>query len=172
MSNKIKINIDYRDYPEYMFAMIAAYLPKDEGNDLRRVAGSVIFRHEDKYGNTYKNGLLHSYNDLPALIDIFSTSHWYMNGKLHREGDLPAVKYSNGTNKWYKNGKKHRDGDKPAYIDKYKHYQAWYKNGKRHRECDLPAIICIYNDNPALICRIKEEWYKDGVLRRQYERPF
>ena len=45
MSNEIKFKVNYKDYPEYMFAMIAAYLPKNKGNDLRRVAGSVIFRH-------------------------------------------------------------------------------------------------------------------------------
>jgi hypothetical protein len=62
--------LNYKHYPEYMFAMIAAYLPKHEGDDLRRAAGKVIFKHTDDSRNTYKNGLLHSYNDLPAVIDI------------------------------------------------------------------------------------------------------
>jgi hypothetical protein len=57
------------DYREYMFAMIASYLPSREGDDLRRIAGKVVFRHRDNDGNTYKNGLLHSYNDLPAVIN-------------------------------------------------------------------------------------------------------
>ena len=35
MSSQIKLN--YKDYPEYMFA---AFLPVNEGDDLRRVAGS------------------------------------------------------------------------------------------------------------------------------------
>jgi hypothetical protein len=37
MSTQIKIN--YKEYPECMFAMIAAFLPKDEGDELRRVSG-------------------------------------------------------------------------------------------------------------------------------------
>ena len=90
MSNQIKFKINYKDYPEYMFAIIAAYLPKDEGSDLRRVAGSVVFRHEDLDGCTYKNGVLHSYNDKPAVIDGYS-QEWYKYGKIHREGDKPAL---------------------------------------------------------------------------------
>ena len=65
--------------PEFMFAIIAAYLPKYEGSDLRRVAGSIVFRHEDLDGKTYKNGVLHSYNDKPAVIDAHS-QEWYKNG--------------------------------------------------------------------------------------------
>jgi hypothetical protein len=62
---KTLLKIDYRHYPEFMFAMIAAYIPISEGHDLRRVAGKVVFRH-DRDGCTYKNGLLHSYSDKPA----------------------------------------------------------------------------------------------------------
>ena len=29
MSNELKFKINYKDYPEYMFAVVAAYLPKD-----------------------------------------------------------------------------------------------------------------------------------------------
>lgn len=61
--------IDYKKYPEFMFAIVAAYLDPQKGDDLRRVCGNVVFRHDDKDGNTYKNGVLHSYNDLPALIE-------------------------------------------------------------------------------------------------------
>ena len=67
MNREIKIN--YKEYPEYMFAIIAAYLNPKEGHVLRQVSGKVVFRHKDNHGNTYKNGLLHSYDDLPAIID-------------------------------------------------------------------------------------------------------
>ncbi len=40
--------------------MIASYLPISEGDDIRRAAGTVLFRHEDKDVCTCKNGLLHS----------------------------------------------------------------------------------------------------------------
>ena len=107
--------IDYREYPEFMFAMIAAYLPKCEGDDLRRLAGNIIFRHVDTDGNTYRNGVLHSYNDLPAVISE-DTQEWWKNGKLHREGDLPAF-ISKDRKAWWKNGQRHREGDLPAFID-------------------------------------------------------
>ena len=131
MSNELKIN--YKDYPEYMFAMIAAYLPDGEGSDLRRVSGSVVFRHEDHDGWTYKNGVLHSYDDKPAGIDG-DYQAWYKYGKLHREGDLPAF-IDGDYQVWYKYGERHRDGDLPAVIssngDKY-----WYKNGDKY----IPSI--------------------------------
>lgn len=63
------IKINYKEYPEFMFAIIASFLPKDEGDYLRKVAGKVIFKYE-KNGRTYKNGLLHSYDDLPAKNGI------------------------------------------------------------------------------------------------------
>jgi hypothetical protein len=66
MNETIKIN--YKNYPEYMFAIVASYLPSDEGHDLTRISGKVVFKHKDCHGNTYKNGLLHSYHDLPALV--------------------------------------------------------------------------------------------------------
>ena len=44
--------INYKEYPECMFAMIAAFLPQDEGHDLRRVAGDKVFRSEGLNGNT------------------------------------------------------------------------------------------------------------------------
>ena len=130
MSNQIKFKINYKDYPEYMFAIIAAYLPKDEGSDLRRVAGSVVFRHEDLDGCTYKNGVLHSYNDKPAVIDG-DRREWYKNGKLHRESNLPAV-INGDYQEWYRNGELHRDGDLPAVISKNR--QEWYKNGESYRQ--------------------------------------
>ncbi len=82
--------LNYKDYPEFMFAMIAAYLPSSEGYYLRLVAGSVVFRSVDKNGYTYKNGELHSYNDLPAVISG-DRKVWYRDDKCHREGDLPAI---------------------------------------------------------------------------------
>jgi hypothetical protein len=136
----ISFKIDYLEYPEYMFAMIAAYLPKLEGEDLRRAAGEVVFRHTDNYGNTYKNGVLHTYNDLPAFISK-DRKAWWKNGERHREGDLPAF-ISKDRKIWYKNDKCHRDGDLPAIIVIGQvNLQYWYKYGNNHREGDLPAVI-------------------------------
>lgn len=132
-----EIRIDYRDYPEYMFAIIAAFLPTNEGDDLRSIAGSVCFKSVDKAGNTFKNGLLHSFSDLPAT-NTGEYQVWYKNGERHREGDLPAI-ISEDFKGWYKNGGFHRDGDLPAVISS--DYSAWYKNGRLHRENGLPPIV-------------------------------
>ena len=106
----MEFKIDYRDYPEYMFAILAAYLPDSEGDDLRRVAGKVELRSTDSYGYTYKNGLRHSFNDKPAIRQV-----WDNNGIFHTEEDLPAI-IDKERQVWYKDGKIHRDGDLPAVI--------------------------------------------------------
>jgi len=155
------IKIDYREYPEYMFAIVAAYLPEWQGHDLRRVAGSVVFRHTDKKGNTYKNGLLHSYNDEPAVING-DYQNWYKDGKLHRDGDKPAIictEIKDGIvdtyRVWYKNGLRHREGDLPAYIRNNK--REWWVNGKRHRDGDLPAVEFSNGDR---------QWWVNGKRHR------
>jgi hypothetical protein len=151
------LKINYKEYPEYMFAIIAAYLPMHEGHELRRISGSVVFRSEDVYGNTYKNGLLHSYDDKPAYTN-FSCKRWYKDGKIHRDNDLPAD--INGENKiWYKNGKIYRDGDKPAFIDD--DFKAWCKDGKIYREGDKPAVID-WN---------VKKWYLNGKIGREGDKP-
>lgn len=160
--------IDYRKYPEYMFAMISAFLPVNEGDELRRLAGDVIFRHEDSNGRTYKNGLLHSYDDKPASISsVLSTKFWYKNGRRHRDYDFPAIE-SDKNSEWYMNGLRHREGGLPAVVFKGTDsgYQPacneWWVNGKRHREGDLPAI---QSDTGRL------EWWVDGKRHREGDRP-
>lgn len=80
---------------------------------LRPATGDVIVRHKDRQNKTYKNGLLHSYDNQPAVI----------NGKYHV---------------WYENGEIHRGDDKPAVINGY--YHAWYVYGVLHRD-NGPALI-------------------------------
>lgn len=151
-----ELKINYKEYPEFMFAMISAFLPEREGEDLRLVAGDVTFRHE-KDGVSYKNGLIHSYNDLPAVVkgNIYE---WYKNGQFHREGDLPA-RIEGDRKTWYIDGDRHREGDKPAYVSKST--QLWFKNGKLHRECDQPAYI---DDD-------QTQWFKNGSLHREGDKP-
>jgi hypothetical protein len=120
----MSIKINYKEYPECMFAMLAAFLPVEEGDDLRRVAGRVVFRSEND-GMTYKNGVLHSFNDEPAVVNGKDDKVWYKDGVLHREGDLPAV--SNEIYKaWWLNGRRHRLGG-PAYVNI--NFQEWWENG-------------------------------------------
>lgn len=110
-----EIRINYRDYPECMFAMLAAFLPDNEGDELRRVSGGAVVRSKNEDGHTYKNGLLHSFEDEPAVVQA-KWQVWYQNGLRHREGDLPAV-IGGAKKQWYINGKRHREGDLPAIID-------------------------------------------------------
>ena len=152
--------IDYKNYPSCVFAMVASYLREDEAEALKPATGDVVIRHVDKEGNTYKNGLLHSFDDQPAII-FYTQKIWYRDGKVHRDGDLPAHITDDFGKKWFKNGLAHRDGDLPALIEGA--VQAWYKNGERHRDGDLPAVINGYH---------KEQiWYKNGKMHREGGKP-
>ena len=131
LSENAKSQINYKEYPECMFAMIAAYLPPEEGHDIRKAAGKVVFRHSDKEGRTYKNGVLHSYEDKPAVIDVYF-KNWCKNGKLHREGDFPAIIDGENYKVWYKNGYVYREANLPAFINGN---LMWYINGEKiHRQ--------------------------------------
>jgi hypothetical protein len=150
--------INYKNYPECMFAMLSAFVSEEEGHYLRRAAGKVVFRSRDSDGNTYLNGLLHSYDDEPAFVSG-NRREWYWNGLLHRDGDLPAVVIEGTAERWYRYGKSHRDGDLPAHIAE--NYQEWNKDGNIHREGDLPAII----DGTC------SSWYKNNRLHRDGDLP-
>jgi hypothetical protein len=171
--------INYKEYPEFMFAMLAAFLPESEGDTLRQVAGKVMFKSEDKDGNTYRNGLLHSFDDMPALR-TGSQQEWYKNGKRHRDGDMPAV-LDDQSKFWYKNGLLHREGDLPAAINRDN--QIWSKNGFFHRDYDRPAIILgerqewwvagrrHRDGGPAIIDPDsgEQEWWTDGELISEFQ---
>lgn len=184
-------------FPEFIFAEISSLLGKGpEGDLLRKYCGNVTVR-DDIRGSTYRNGVLHSYDDKPAEIRYGHFAVWYKNGKLHRDGDRPAytdLKHPETFLTWYKNGKIHRDGDLPALIDGNK--KIWYKNGLVHRDGDLPAytegktqkwcvkgVIHRDGDLPATIehefltyidapyHRITVSWFRGGKLHRDWDRP-
>ena len=146
------------------------------------------------YIKTFKENLLHSYEDQPAIqyspVIKNKLFGYYYEGKLHREGDLPAyINTWNGveTEAWYNYGKRHREGDKPAVtintiIGHSK--KIWYFEGLIHREGDLPALICnvyrvwykygkVHRENgPAVIFSDgKEEFYKEGIKITKKPRP-
>lgn len=169
-------------HPEFLFAIVASYLTPEEGRELRKYTGSVTYRYS-KNGNTYKNGVLHSFEDNPATETPICKT-WYKDGMRHREGDLPAVIYNTneGHKEWCKNGLLHRDGDLPA-VERG-NYKAWYKNGLLHREGDLPAVVdsdrqiwCVNGvvhregDLPAKIGRNIQLWYKQGKHHRENGLP-
>lgn len=91
--------------------------------------------------NTWKIfGLLHSFNDEPAIIYDTGRKEWYKQGALHRDDDKPAIVNSDGSQYWYKNGKYHRDNDKPAITYCFGETR-WFKDGQLHRDDNKPAII-------------------------------
>jgi hypothetical protein len=161
--------------PREMYAELACFIGAgDIGDRLRIMARSVRIKHIHN-DNTYLNGLMHSFNDLPAKIDNDGDQYWYCNGKLHRD-NKPAVICAGGNQYWYQHDKLHRNNDLPAVIcangDQY-----WYQHDKRHRDNDLPAIICangyqawyqhykLHRDNgPAVIKANGDQyWYRNGI---------
>jgi hypothetical protein len=94
------------NFPKEINASIACYLEDGEGDYFREQTGDFIIK-EIRNGKTYGNGVLHSFNNLPAEIYSNGSQLWYKNGLLHRDNDMPAEIYFGGTQKWYKNGKRH-----------------------------------------------------------------
>lgn len=109
---------------------------------------------------TYKDGLLHSIKDRPAVRITFDScvqiQLWYRNGLKHR--DLkPAVIDNLGMEEWWQDGRLHRIGA-PAVIEPLVHggYQEWWLNGALHRD-DGPAHIrknghCSWWSKGRLVC--------------------
>jgi hypothetical protein len=180
--------------PEFTRAIVASYLMRDDmcGNELRKHCNNIIIK-DMRNGNTYKNGVLHSFEDEPASNKI-TCKEWYKDGVLHRE-DLPARITLNRIDGrlfeyYYYNGEIHR-GDGPAikeyciseeyydilhekklsidqiqkhHFNLYKEY--WVINNKKHRD-DEPAEIHYSADGVEL----KYIWYQNGKKHRSDDSP-
>jgi antitoxin component YwqK of YwqJK toxin-antitoxin module len=163
---KFKYNLkmnEITNFPKEINALISTYLENREGDYFRDQIGDFIIK-EIRDGQTYANGVLHSFNDMPAIIRLDGSQFWYKDGKLHRDNDMPAIIYSDafikgGEQFWYQNGKIHRNNDMPAVISNGS--QRWYQNGKKHRDNDMPAIIWTHGMNDAYGT---QEWYQNGKL--------
>jgi hypothetical protein len=79
---------------------------------------------------TRRNGIMHSWNDEPALITAKGDRVWYYKGREHRNQDLPTAICYDGRKIWCQYGKLHRDGDLPAVID-LDGTQFWFKHGQK-----------------------------------------
>lgn len=132
----------------------------------------------------FKNDLLHSPGDTPAVIKYYDSGRraeekWFQNGKLHREKkdnvDFPTWirYYENGhiqDEYWHRNDELHHDNGL-AHIsyfeDGRKREQRWFQNGKYQRKASLfetilPSAIKFYNNG-----NVQEEiWYKNGNIFR------
>ncbi len=107
----------------------------EDNHSLERYLNSIITRRTvtSSLGNVahYVDNVLHSENDLPAVVQTDGTSYWYKNGKFHRstlDNDgyvLPAIIFSDMRKEWFRDGEYHRIcRDKygtllPAIIDWY-----------------------------------------------------
>ena len=109
----------------------------------------------------YKDGHLHSYNDLPAKIDRMGTKSWYKDGTLHRDG-LPAKVLADGSEQWYCNGRQHRDGDQPSVTDVRMNRLKYHKDGRLHR-IGGPAVVYTDKDDYA--------YYQEGRLHSEGDIP-
>lgn len=112
-------------------------------------------------------GLLHSYNDKPALVlknkkgQVLKVA-WYKHGLYHRECKPALIKITRRYNNngislniitcYYKDGWLHSYNDKPAIIDREQEVQrfVWYTNG-----------LHIRHKKPALVIK------KNGVIKYQ-----
>lgn len=107
--------------PSEIYAILASYLGYSTAGDYcREKSGKIGIKDVDAKGNTYKNGLSHSYGDKPAVVIIDGDvvrKMWFKDGVLHRDGNLPAVVHDLGN-------------DGVLGNEKEGVYNAWYKNGK------------------------------------------
>lgn len=82
---------------------------------------------------TFFRNLLHSENDIPAMVVENVSSTWYKYGLIHRENDKPAhINICGGVSRyWYKNGKLHRGNGRPAILRKggSKWSKMWFEEG-------------------------------------------
>ena len=172
----------------FILAMIATFVP--ERAQLLTILASGKLYKEVRNGCTYANGVLHSFQDQPA-VDNGWVKIWYRLGKIHRDNDQPAQVYSNGTKKWYQNGLLHRE-IKPAVME-YDGKWSWHKLGQYSRENNKPTVSYLNvltngpntliwtdgmgrihrdNDRPAIInCTGDKEWYQNGQKHRHNDRP-
>jgi len=101
----------------------------------------------------YRQGRLHSYNDLPAVIqksamsehkDELVQEEWCKDGKRHRENGPALIMYSQYVlgltgEYWYYEGKLHRIGG-PAVITSRGRYEYWIHGVKQNSPSEKAAI--------------------------------
>ena len=92
----------------------------------------------------YKDGLVHSYNNKPAVIGIFGTRYWFENGEIHRGNDKPAIVYINGRRAWYKHGLRHRGNKKPALINATALPDEYWINGNKVSRMAAEAYAILF----------------------------
>ena len=158
-------------FPDFVCAITASYLVDDIcGNELRKICNGIIIK-DMRNGDTYKNGVLHSFDGEPARIRG-TYKEWYKDGKLQNE-DSPAKIEINEEGRlveyYYTNGILHRD-DGPACIQyriKEEYYNEYYyeyfsKEGIRKN---------ISSINKRQFNLYTEKWVQNGWKHRDNDEP-
>ena len=78
-----------------MMVVLPICLLSETGTLMRVMAMDIVIK-DIRNNKTYANGLLHSFDDSPALINSYGDSEWYVNGKLHSANGYQAVTYLYG----------------------------------------------------------------------------
>ena len=140
----------------YTEAHALQMLQRADGRQMYHVNGKALTTHDDAYDDvdnrrtlTLKHGLLHSFNDEPA-VEYYGglnqgTKEWYHNGLRHRDDGAAYVRKKHNADyelqQWFQHDKLHRD-DGAAHVAKIGNAvtQRWYQHNKLHR-LDGPAAI-------------------------------
>lgn len=101
------------------------------------IGGYVVSKGAEYTVN--QEGLLHSFDGMPALIEINGEKRWFNKGKLHRDDDLPSIEGGNGR-LWHSHGELHRDNDLPA-MELWNGSKKWFQYNRPSRAGDKPAVI-------------------------------
>lgn len=150
----------------------------DYFRDLAKSA-AVVYKKHCNFGRTlcYKNGVLHSMFDKPA-VSSFGRYEWWCEGKRHRDNDKPAIAFKSADTshkEWWFAGKLHRDGSpaiehigvEESYLNTDFTLNVWYRHGVIHKN-DSPAIIMTFKNNPQ---RFYHEWVSNGRRHRSDDQP-
>jgi len=138
-------NIIYIKYEQEEINKVANWFSKYKKNEslfrmwcnsLSADSTYILTPRIDLEYKSYKNGILHSIDDKPAVFkDFGEEQYFYKDGVLHRDNDKPA--YINRDRiKYYVNGKLHRAHDNPASYTTNKYSRIvspeYYKNGTKY----------------------------------------
>jgi hypothetical protein len=108
-------------------SIVLSYLPYNEyfDKDVKRIfPHNYVYWRSCQVANGKVNGVLHSLDDLPRIMDNRQT--WYHDGKFHRdEDDGPAI-IQGALQGWYQRGLLHRSNG-PAVING--NHRKWYQHG-------------------------------------------
>jgi hypothetical protein len=85
-------------------------------------------------------------------------------GMMHSFDDAPAVTYADGTRWWYRGNQVHRDGA-PAIVWG-NGVEEWFQENQRHRE-DGPAVTYPDAEGVSPMVRGVRQWWVRGVMQRE-----